>query len=618
MRLNPWLVTAFAAVVVLATATVTHASPQVRYVHPDGDDSLNNGTSWSQPWKTLNHALDELGGQSPGFNQIWLAMGATGFAYTPDIYDEEASFVVTKSVAIYGGFVGTETSIAARAAGARTVLSGDLGKYGRSYHIVTIPNGITNGTIRFDGIRFEHSGHAGLDGFGDPLPEGPGGGAISACSTLITNWGTLVLRNCDFFDNVGWLDGGAVRCKQWSMDAKGCSFTYCKVMAADGSQFNPTTNNDYPCHGGAIKHEGAPLALSRCTFSDNLCDNYLAGSAYELGGAVYASLEGGSSSNGYIVNCEFRGNLAAGGPDGRGRAGALWLSRPQSSAVPAGVINCVFADNRAGDWGGAMYTEGGCVVNGCTLCGNICDGVGGGIAVDAGACSLQNSIVWNNEAAAGSLYDQQVHLIGAASSLSQVSSCVSGGPTTAGNINADPAFEDEGATPRNLRLTRASPSVRAADSNLRTADFTDVDDQNGSTELHPWDLDKTARLKNCALDMGAYELEDTCPADSDFSGVVDGTDLGLLLGAWGGCPGCQADLDCSGTVDGTDLGLLLGSWGACSGGSMMMVSMEGGASSGMEQLLDYLGASSVAEASSMLSAMEFEQMRSILETFIGS
>jgi hypothetical protein len=43
--------------------------------------------------------------------------------------------------------------------------------------------------------------------------------------------------------------------------------------------------------------------------------------------------------------------------------------------------------------------------------------------------------------------------------------------------------------------------------------------------------------------------------------VVNGGDLGLLLGAWGTSgPG---DLDGSGVVDGADLGILLGSWGPC-------------------------------------------------------
>lgn len=48
------------------------------------------------------------------------------------------------------------------------------------------------------------------------------------------------------------------------------------------------------------------------------------------------------------------------------------------------------------------------------------------------------------------------------------------------------------------------------------------------------------------------------PADLNTDGSVDGTDLGLLLGAWGQ-PGL-GDLNQDGTVDGTDLGLLLGSW----------------------------------------------------------
>ena len=53
------------------------------------------------------------------------------------------------------------------------------------------------------------------------------------------------------------------------------------------------------------------------------------------------------------------------------------------------------------------------------------------------------------------------------------------------------------------------------------------------------------------------------PADLNGDGVVDGADLGLLLGAWGPCPpgGCPADLNGDGVVDGADLGLLLGAWG---------------------------------------------------------
>ncbi len=52
-------------------------------------------------------------------------------------------------------------------------------------------------------------------------------------------------------------------------------------------------------------------------------------------------------------------------------------------------------------------------------------------------------------------------------------------------------------------------------------------------------------------------------ADLDCDGIVDGTDLGLLLSAWGPCavPGnCPADLNGDGVVDGADLGILLFAW----------------------------------------------------------
>jgi hypothetical protein len=52
-----------------------------------------------------------------------------------------------------------------------------------------------------------------------------------------------------------------------------------------------------------------------------------------------------------------------------------------------------------------------------------------------------------------------------------------------------------------------------------------------------------------------------CIGDLNADRVVDGTDLGLLLGQWGGEG--NADLNADGFVDGVDLGLLLAGWGTC-------------------------------------------------------
>lgn len=55
--------------------------------------------------------------------------------------------------------------------------------------------------------------------------------------------------------------------------------------------------------------------------------------------------------------------------------------------------------------------------------------------------------------------------------------------------------------------------------------------------------------------------------DLNNDGVTDGSDLGLLLGAWGKITGdvdyiSRADLNRDGTIDGTDLGAFFGGWGA--------------------------------------------------------
>jgi GH18 family chitinase len=54
-----------------------------------------------------------------------------------------------------------------------------------------------------------------------------------------------------------------------------------------------------------------------------------------------------------------------------------------------------------------------------------------------------------------------------------------------------------------------------------------------------------------------------CPSDLNGDGSTDGSDLGVLLGAWGTGAQTPADLNGDGSVDGVDLGALLGGWGAC-------------------------------------------------------
>jgi alpha-tubulin suppressor-like RCC1 family protein len=59
------------------------------------------------------------------------------------------------------------------------------------------------------------------------------------------------------------------------------------------------------------------------------------------------------------------------------------------------------------------------------------------------------------------------------------------------------------------------------------------------------------------------EADESCSADLDGNGSVDGADLGIVLVRWG--LSGQGDVNNDGTIDGADLGALLVAWGPCGG-----------------------------------------------------
>jgi hypothetical protein len=68
--------------------------------------------------------------------------------------------------------------------------------------------------------------------------------------------------------------------------------------------------------------------------------------------------------------------------------------------------------------------------------------------------------------------------------------------------------------------------------------------------------DHTFRIDNVSITRTSAPL-----GDLNGDSVVDGTDLTILLAAWGPCPApCGADIDGDGAVGGLDLAALLASW----------------------------------------------------------
>jgi hypothetical protein len=74
-------------------------------------------------------------------------------------------------------------------------------------------------------------------------------------------------------------------------------------------------------------------------------------------------------------------------------------------------------------------------------------------------------------------------------------------------------------------------------------------------------------LDGTLADVNGNGVPDICEciADLNNDAVVNGADLGVLLGFWGQPPSLYppADINGDGLIDGVDLGILLSSWGTC-------------------------------------------------------
>lgn len=270
----------------LALAGAAHA--QVRYVD-DTATGTNDGTSWANAFVDLQAALAVAGSGS----QVWVAEGLYKPSLTGDVI---ASFMIPSNVAVYGGFAGTETSIAQRVVDAHpTILSGDLaGDSGLSFsnlsdnseHVVRIHGG--SSLTRLDGLIIQGGNAAGGHGGGILSDFAPSTPVVHGCilrfnaanffgGGMFAN-GQPTITSCLFHDNVAGLDGGGL-----DLEGTGC------VVA--GSRFirNRTLSGGA---SGAI-WVVALIDVSSCVFSGNT-------------GGIYSEVPNGS-----IRACTFHANTVA-------------------------------------------------------------------------------------------------------------------------------------------------------------------------------------------------------------------------------------------------------------------------------------------------------------------
>jgi hypothetical protein len=419
--------------------------------------------------------------------------------YKPTTGTSRTVFLTMKSgVGIYGGFAGTETDRAQRDWVANpTILTGDL--LGNDSGAANVSDNSYHVVVGSGAAST-----AVLDGF--TVRAGNANGATASNydkggGILIVSGGAPTVRNCVFRDNRCTFGGGA----GYIFSAQ-ATFADCSFIDNVGGSF-----------GGAFDTNAVTSTFRRCVFRGNTAAR---AGAFETYG-------GGSTT---FENCLFAGNRAT----GTGGGAAIWIG------VSSSVVRA--------------YSS--------TFSGNVATSTAGGINTTSGG-SLQayNCIFWGNSGPTGQTAANQVNAGGGANTVAHC--IVQGGFTGTGNLNADPQFVN--ASGGDWRLQPTSPGIDSG-TNAQSPTGGMASDLAGNPRyVDVVSVPDTGVGPAPIIDRGAYEVQPppppACPCDLDGDEVVDGNDLGVLLGSWG-APG-PADLNGDGLVDGNDLGIMLGAWGPC-------------------------------------------------------
>jgi len=396
----------------------------------------HDGTSWANAFNDLQAAL----AAARVGNHVWVADGT----YRPTSgADRAATFALKSGVAIYGGFLGTETSLNQRNLIANvTILSGDIGVAGNSdnsYHVVT--GSSVDGTAILDGFTVT-GGNANASS-----PDDSGGG-------MYNHYSSPALANVTFSGNTATYLGGGM-------------YNYYSNPALANVTFSGNTASD---SGGGMFNRYSSPALANVTFSGNTALNY-------GGGGMYNS----NSSSPVLTDVIFSGNAATWG-------GGMY----NFDSNPA-LANVTFSGNTATNGGGGMrnYDSSPALAN-VTFSGNTATNGGGMYNINSSSPVLANAILWGNTP------DQIYNEPGSTPAVTY--SDIQGGYAGTGNINADPRFVN--AAGGDLRLQPTSPAIDAG--NNAAVPLGVLTDLNGSPRFVdiPGVLDPGA-----IVDMGAYEVQ---------------------------------------------------------------------------------------------------------------
>ncbi|HEV2479495.1 MAG TPA: choice-of-anchor Q domain-containing protein [Puia sp.] len=293
----------------------------------------NNGTSWQDAYTNLQTAVCNVCSDT-----LRVAAGV----YKPALNDPDSSFDFQRDFRLMGGYPTGGATDAQRDPFAHlTILSGDIGRIGdstdNSTDIITIES--VPDSVVIDGFVIRDDYHK-VSGIVLGTSSGP---------PIYMYYSTLNIRNCQFINNHGSLNGGAINFNSGTLNVSKTVFL----------------NNSAADYGGAVAG-CCIMHFNDCIFDQNY--------AYGQGGAIqlWNTFD--------VKNCLFYHNYTTATTNAAGTGGAIDASQGSGA-----ITNCTFVGNSAA----YKYDASG---GGIALGGNF-----GGLGVP-----IQNCIFWNNSSGGSS------------------------------------------------------------------------------------------------------------------------------------------------------------------------------------------------------------------------
>lgn len=471
---TPYSVTAGSATGCTASASLTitatpPACSPVLYVTQTGA-GLRDGSSWSNALgaNQLQIAINAAA-NCGGNGQVWVTAGV----YKPTTTTNRTiSFSMRNGVAIYGGFLGTETALSDRPAinpvagqPSSTTLSGDIGSLGttsdNSFQVISNPASLSLTTT------------AVLDGF--VITGGAGGtlgGGLSndACSPTI--------RNCSFVSNAVLVTSGSTSRggAMYNGNSSSPQLTNCRF---EGNSISGSNGNI--SYGGAISNftNSSPL-LVNCIF----LGNSVSGSTSNYGGAMANNI----NSNPQLINCSFLNNSASGGSTSRG--GAI----NNGNACTPQLINCSFLNNSVS--GGA-------------------NNQGGAIANNTSSAQLTNCVLFSN-GSDNTFYNVSSPTVASiTATYSLFDNKVTGYTSDPTNLTAS---NSPFASTTSTQLASGSPAINTGSNQAYQTAGGPATDLAGNT-----------RIQQALIDMGAYESQSSCTLPLSAGASLPQANVGVTI-----------------------------------------------------------------------------------------